>query len=104
MNLPPLQPEGRLKQVKAAVTVAMAVITYFIYYVPAIDFVFWSRNADVLYNEWIAFLANFCTFISSSSDPINNIRTAKQKITRFHQAAGERSFGEQPVSRDASQK
>jgi len=47
LHLPPLQAEARLQQdIKATKTVAMAVLTYFICYVPTISFVAWGQNAE----------------------------------------------------------
>ena len=79
----------------------MAVLTYFICYVPAIVFVFWSRNADILYNDWIAFLASFCTFISSASNPIIYVLRNKRYRNAIRQLVkdplGSSLFLEMPV-------
>ena len=68
LNLPPLQAEARLKlDIKAAKTVAMAVVTYFICYLPAVFYaILWPDSV----HSWFPFFAVFCTFFSSASNPI----------------------------------
>ena len=69
MNLPVLQAEARLKlDIKATKTVAMAIATYYVCYIPTIAYGIWGRDGDD--HVWFAFMAGFCTFISSASNPI----------------------------------
>ena len=86
--MPPLQSEARLKQdIKVTKTVNMAVATYFICYVPTIVYAVWRRRRDTVHS-WFAFIAAFCTFISSASNPIiyvlRNVRyrTAMRQLAK----------------------
>lgn len=69
LNLPPLQAEARLKQdIQVAKALAMAVVTYFICYVPAIIYAVLRRRDTI--HHWLGVFAAFCTFFSSVSNPI----------------------------------
>ena len=50
-------------------TVALAVVTYFICYAPALALAIWKKEYGT-HNDWVTFLVGFCTFISSASNPI----------------------------------
>ena len=50
-------------------TVALAVVTYFICYAPALALAIWKKEYG-MHNDWVTFLVGFCTFISSASNPI----------------------------------
>ena len=88
LNLPPLQAETRLKQdIKATKTVAMAVATYFICYVPAVAYTVWRRDAENFNKPWLSFLTAFCTFISSASNPIIYVLRNRKYRTAMRQLA-----------------
>ena len=50
-------------------TVALAVVTYFICYAPALALAIWKKEYGT-HNDWVTVLVGFCTFISSASNPI----------------------------------
>jgi len=100
LNLPPLQAEARLQQdIKATKTVAVAVVTYFICYVPTISFAAWGQNAEEF--RWFGFLAAFTTFFSSVSNPIiyvlrnRRYRAALRQLVK--DPCGRTPFPERPV-------
>ena len=100
LNLPPLQAEARLQQdIKATKTVAMTVVTYFICYVPTISFATWGQNAEEF--RWFGFLAAFCTFASSTSNPIiyvlRNRRYRAALMQLVKDPCGRTPFQERPV-------
>ena len=102
LYLPPLQAEARFKQdIKATKTVALAVVTYFVCYVPAIAAAVWHRDADNTLHSWFNFLSSFCTLASSASNPIiyvmrnRRFRAALRQIVK--DPCGRTPFQERPV-------
>ena len=100
LNLPPLQAEARLQQdIKATKTVAMAVVTYFICYVPTISFAASGQNAEEI--RWFGFLAAFTTFFSSASNPIIYVLRNRRCLAALRQLlkdpCGRTPFQERPV-------
>ena len=91
LNLPNLQAEGREKQdIKATVTVAMAVVTFYACYLPAITYSVWRSNTKYFTKHvWVSFLVAFCTFISSATNPV---------------IYGSSSFQEKPVKNNRGEK
>ena len=76
----------------------MAVVTYFICYVPAIIYAMLRRDTI---HSWSAFLAAFCTFFSSASNPIiyvfrnRKYRAAIRQLVK--DPCGRSPFQEKPV-------
>ena len=71
LNLPQFQAEVRLKMdIKAAKTVAMAIVTYFVCYIPTIAYAVWRFDKEDNVSPWFAFIGNYCSFISSASNPL----------------------------------
>ena len=71
LNLPQLQAEVRLKMdIKAAKTVAMAIVTYFVCYIPTIAYAVWPFDEEDNVGPWFAFIGSYCSFISSASNPV----------------------------------
>ena len=100
LNLPPLQAEARLKQdIQAAKTVAMAVVTYFICYVPAIIYAVLRRSDTI--HEWFGIFAALCTFFSSASNPIIYVFRNRKYGAAIRQLVkdpcGRSPFQERPV-------
>ena len=99
LNLPPLQAEARVKQdIQAAKTVAMAVVTYFICYLPAVIYAILRPDSV---HSWFPFFAVFCTFFSSASNPIIYVfrnRKYRAAITQLvKDPFGRIPFQERPV-------
>ena len=99
LNLPPLQAEARLKQdIQAAKTVAMAVVTYFICYLPAV--IYAILRPDTVHS-WFSFFVSFCTFFSSSSNPIIYVFRNRKYGAAIRQLVkdpcGRSPFQERPV-------
>ena len=73
LNLPPLAVEARLQMdIKATITVAMAVAMYYICYIPPVVFsIQWSRIEDHrVANLWSAFMLAFTPFVSGALNPV----------------------------------
>lgn len=71
LNLPQLQDEFRLKMdIKAAKTVAMAILTYFVCYIPTIAYAVWRFDEEDNVRPWFAVIGNYGSFISSASNPV----------------------------------
>ena len=99
LNLPPLQAEARLKQdIQAAKTVAMAVVTYFICYLPAV--IYAILRPDTVHS-WFSFFVSFCTFFSSASNPIIYVFRNRKYGAAIRQLVkdpcGRSPFQERPV-------
>ena len=103
LKLPKLQAEGREKQdIKATVTVAMAVVTFYACYLPAITYSVWrSKTKYFAKHVWVSFLVAFCTFISSASNPIIYVLRNKRYREAIRQLVKDpfrsSSFQEKPV-------
>ena len=110
LNLPNLQAEGREKQdIKATVTVAMAVVTFYACYLPAITYSVWRSNTKYFTKHvWVSFLVAFCTFISSASNPVIYVLRNKRYRKAIRQLVkdpfGSSSFQEKPIKNDRREK
>ena len=110
LNLPKLQAEGREKQdIKATVTVAMAVATFYACYLPAITYSIWRSNTKYFTKHvWVSFLVAFCTFISSASNPIIYVLRNKRYRKAIRQLVkdpfGSSSFQEESVKNNRKEK
>ena len=110
LNLPNLQAEGREKQdIKATVTVAMAVVTFYACYLPAITYSVWrSKTKYFAKHVWISFLVAFCTFISSASNPVIYVLRHRRYREAIRQLVkdpfGSSSFQEKPVKNNRREK
>ena len=95
LNLPPPQANSRLKQdIKATMTVALAVVTYFICYAPALALAILKKEYGT-HNDWVTFLVGFCTFISSASNPIIYVLRNKRYRDAIRQLVKD-PFGSSP--------
>ena len=93
--MPPPQVNSRLKQdIKATMTVALAVVTYFICYAPALALAIWKKEYG-MHNDWVSFLVGFCTFISSASNPIIYVLRNKRYRDAIRQLVKD-PFGSSP--------
>ena len=110
LNLPPFQAESRLKQdIKATLTVAITVITFYICYVPVIAYSVWRNNTEnVQEHSWVSFLVSFSTFISSASNPIIYVLRNKRYRSAVRQLVkdplGSSPFQEMPFRGDKKKK
>ena len=110
MNLPNLQAEGREKQViKATVTVALAVVTFYACYLPAITYSVWRSNTKYFTKHvWVSFFVAFCTFISSASNPVIYVLRNKRYREAIKQLVkdpfGSSSFQEKPIKNNRREK
>ena len=110
LNLPKLQAEGREKQdIKATVTVAMAVVTFYACYLPAITYSVWRSNTKYFTKHvWVSFLVAFCTFISSATNPLIYVLRNKRYRKAIRQLVkdpfGSSSFQEKPIKNDRKEK
>ena len=110
LNLPNLQPEGREKQdIKATVTVAVAVVTFYACYLPAITYSVWRSNTKYFTKHvWVSFLVAFCTFISSASNPVIYVLRNKRYRKAIRQLVkdpfGGSSFQEKPIKKEGAGK
>ena len=110
LNLPKLQAEGRESTIsKPTVTVAMAVVTFYACYLPAITYSVWRGNTNYFTKHvWVSFLVAFCTFISSASNPIIYVLRNKRYREAIRQLVkdpfGSSSFQEKPVKNNRKEK
>ena len=75
-------------------TVALAVVTYFICYAPALALAIWKKEYG-MHNDWVTFLVGFCTFISSASNPIIYVLRNKRYRDAIRQLVKD-PFGSSP--------
>ena len=75
-------------------TVALAVVTYFICYAPALALAIWKKEYG-MHNDWVSFLVGFCTFISSASNPIIYVLRNKRYRDAIRQLVKD-PFGSSP--------
>ena len=102
LNLPPLQAEARLKMdMKATKTVAMTIVTYYICYIPVIAFSIRNHGEQETLTGWFAFMAWFCTVVSSAANPIIYVLRNRRCRSAFWQLlkdpCGTSAFQEKPV-------
>ena len=105
--MPPLQAEARLKMdIKATKTVVMAIVTFYICYIPTIAYGIWGRMGE--HQVWFAFLASICTFISSASNPIIYVLRNRRYRYAFWQLVkdpcGTSAYQEKPVKTGKEEK
>ena len=110
LKLPKLQAEGREEQdIKATVTVALAVVTFYACYLPAITYSVWRSSTKYFAKHvWVSFLVAFCTFISSASNPVIYVLRNKRYREAIRQLVkdpfGNSTFQEKPVKNNRKEK
>lgn len=97
LNLPPLQAEARLKMdIKATKTVAMALVAFYVCYIPAIVyFILLPDDDDISVSTWFTFVVMFCMFAASASSPVIYVLRNRRCRSALRQLAND-PFGKSP--------
>ena len=88
--------------IKATYTVAMAVLLYYICYIPAIVFSIWFRNEEQLFlNPWLTFMVAFFSFVSGALNPVIYVSRSRRNRSAIRQLlkdpCGTSAYQENPI-------